>query len=633
MCGLAGFFGDFDKNLLPRMGSVIQHRGPDNTGIWCCENLKVGLVHTRLSILDLRTNANQPMSSDCGRAKIVFNGEIYNYRQLREDLVEKGVTFKTTGDTEVVLKLYIHYGIDFLSKLNGIFVISIFDLERRSLFLARDGQGVKPLYYSELSRGFLFASELKALVQEKSLVRSLNPEAIAAHLTFLYAPGKMTMLKNVYKLLPGHYLEVKEGKIIKISEFYDYPAQTYRPNKPKNYFVENTRKYLEQAVNKQLVSDVPVGAFLSGGLDSSAVVAIAKKMNPDLDLPCFTIDFEDNAFENEGMARDLPYAERVAKHLGIKLNKVTVGSEMLLDLEKMIYHLDEPQADPAPLNAMQICALAKAQGIKVLLSGTGGDDIFTGYRRHYAIGAERFWGWLPKKAREFLRYTSEIKISNRPALRRFRKAFQYADLEASERLVSYFFWLDPKIGKSLFSANFSSQFKDFYPQKPFMDTLGKLPDGLTSLQQMLYLEQKHFLTDHNLNYTDKVSMAHGVEVRVPLLDPDLISWASTIPDKYKQNGSVGKWVFKKSMENYLPKDVIYRPKTGFGAPLRHWMNNDLRPLFDDILSNSSIEKRGIFDYESVQRLRSLDLEKKGDYSYPLFAIVCLELWCRIFIDA
>ena len=197
-----------------------------------------------------------------------------------------------------------------------------------------------------------------------------------------------------------------------------------------------------------------------------------------------------------------------------------------------------------------------------------------------------------------------------PAFRRFGKAFQYADLEKSERLVSYFFWLDPNKGINLFSDSFKKQFKDFYPQKTFVDTLRDLPENSTGLQKMLYLEQKHFLVDHNLNYTDKVSMAHGVEVRVPLLDPDLINWASTIPDHYKQNGKVGKWIFKKSMEGYLPKEVIYRPKTGFGAPLRYWMNNELKPLFDDILSYTTIEKRGIFDYSSVRRLRDLDLEKR-----------------------
>ena len=376
MCGIAGFLGDFDPSLLQKMGEALRTRGPDNIGTWYQGFGSVGLVHTRLSIIDLSESSNQPMQSACGRLVIVFNGEIYNYRELKKTLFNSGYQFRTSGDTEVIINMYLEYGISCLKRLKGIFALAIYDSKLGQTFVARDGQGIKPLYYSSTPSGFIFASELKALLQEGSVSREINPDAVAEYLTFLWAPTPSTMLKNVKKLEQGSYLSISRDGVISQYEFYDYPDSTRSSNLSATEAIEETRRRLEKAVSAQLVSDVPVGAFLSGGLDSSAVVALAKQVEPDLDLPCFTIEFAGDNFRREGSTEDLPYAKQVASHLGLPLHQVKVDPAMILDLEKMIFHLDEPQADLAPLNAMYICELARSQGVKVLLSGAGGDDIF-----------------------------------------------------------------------------------------------------------------------------------------------------------------------------------------------------------------------------------------------------------------
>lgn len=632
MCGIAGFSGRFESSVLWDMVKSIRARGPDNLSVWSDDPNGVGLAHARLSIIDLSEAANQPMLSECGAVALVFNGEIYNYKSLRKRLESSGIRFRTNGDTEVLLNLYLRDGMSFLSSLNGIFAFAIFDSRTRSLFIARDGQGVKPLYYSELSKGVIFSSEIKALLQELSVSRELSAEAIASYLTYLWSPGSATMLKHVFKLDPGFCMEISQGRIIRKWMFYDLPYDQRIVEYSLDEAIATTTKLVKDAVETQLVSDVPLGAFLSGGLDSSAVVAMARQVAPGLDIPCFTIDFDDDRLRQEGMTEDLPYAEKVASHLGVKLHKVKVGSGMINDLEKMIFYLDEPQADPAPLNALYICQMARSQGIKVLLSGTGGDDIFTGYRRHYALGKERYWDWMPLSLRHGLKKSGSLLPKSNPLFRRISKALQYADIDHPERLASYFYWIDPVQSFGLFSRDFKEQLRGYSPAAPLLKTLARIPSDTHLLNKMLYLEGKHFLVDHNLNYTDKMSMASGVEVRVPLLDANLIAHAARLPVNLKQHGSVGKWIFKKAMEPYLPADVIYRPKTGFGAPLRYWMKNDLRPILDEVLSEKSIRNRGIFEPQAVNRMRKMDLLGKEDFSYPIFSLVCIELWCRLFID-
>ena len=631
MCGISGYFGEFDPELLDRMNLAMAHRGPDDAGTWFDVSRGVGLAHRRLSIIDLSPRGHQPMWDATRSVAIVYNGELYNFRELRSELKAQGYRFQSNADTEVLLNLYLRDGEKMLEKLNGIFAFALWDARSESLLLARDGAGVKPLYYSETPRGLIFASELKALLQESSVDRSLDGRSVRDHLLYLWCPSPRTMLKSVHKLEPGHALVVRDGRVAKDWRFYDLPYEQETVDWPPGDAIVQVRKYLTRAVERQLVSDVPVGAFLSGGLDSSGIVAIAQRRLVGERMQCFTIGFESKEAVIEGMAADLPYARRVAEHVGVDLHTIWVGPEMVDDLPRMIFHLDEPQADPAPINALYITRLAREHGIKVLLSGAGGDDIFTGYRRHYALQMEWMWSWLPDLARSRLRGLSEHIAPHSELRRRVAKALRYADLEGDARVQSYFHWIAPSLIEPLFGEAVR---KDLAAGgvHPVDAALAGLSDAVPRLNRMLYLEGKFFLTDHNLNYVDKVSMANGVEVRVPFLDPELMALAARLPLDYKQRGSLSKWVLRKAMERYLPNDVIYRSKTGFGAPLRHWLRNELRPLVEDVLSRDTIARRGLFDPDAVRRLVALNAERKVDAAYSIFSMICIELWCRMFVD-
>jgi asparagine synthase (glutamine-hydrolysing) len=418
MCGIAGFSGDFDAALLARMNHAIAHRGPDDTGIASFPEHHVGLAHRRLTIIDLSHRCHQPMIDVTGQVSIIYNGEIYNYRQLRRDLIADGYRFASDCDTEVLLNLYLRDGDKMMERLNGIFAFAIYDSRDGSMLIVRDGVGVKPVYYAETPKGVLFASELKALLQESSIDRSIDHDAVRSHLLYLWSPSPITMLRSVQKLEPGHALRVRRGQIERHWRFYDLPIGEEFIEWPTEDAIVQVRKYLTQAVERQLVSDVPVGAFLSGGVDSSAIVALAQRAMGNERLQCFTIGFNDPRAISEGMADDLPYARRVAKHLDVDLHVVTVGPEMVDELQNMVFHLDEPQADPAPINALFISRLARERGIKVLLSGAGGDDIFTGYRRHSALNLEPYWSWLPKPARRGMRLAASSTGSRRTSWKR-----------------------------------------------------------------------------------------------------------------------------------------------------------------------------------------------------------------------
>jgi asparagine synthase (glutamine-hydrolysing) len=629
MCGIVGVFGG-GLDTIEDANLAISHRGPDDYGIYTNNLLKVGLGHRRLSIIDTSSFGHQPMSSDDDKVVLVFNGEIYNYKELRSDLKRKGFVFQGKSDTEVLLNLYLSEGKEMLSKINGIFAFAIWDSDSKSLFVARDALGVKPLYYSIKNNMFAFASEIKALLKLTPNNKELDVESINRYLSFLWCPGDGTPLKSVQKLLPGEAIIVKNGSIINKWLWYKLPIfNKVKKGLNKEQAISGVTDHLRQAVHRQMVADVPLGAFLSGGLDSSAVVAFAKEVNPD--IRCFSI--ETKGKQDKGVIDDLPYAKRVAKHLNVSLEVVSIDSnKMAGDLESMVIQLDEPLADPAALNVLYISQLAREQGIKVLLSGAGGDDLFTGYRRHYAIQLERYWSWLPRSIRtELARTTKNLNVNN-SIQRRTTKFFNGAGLDSTDRLINYFRWSNDSVLQSLYSPDFRQQLMGNNSNQVMQDFLEPILTSSSSLDQMLALEQRFFLADHNLNYTDKMSMATGVEVRVPFLDLDLVDFAAHIPNKFKQKGGVGKWVLKKAMEPYLPKEVIYRPKTGFGAPLRTWMKCELRELLGDLLSIESLNKRGLFSAQAVQQLILDNDNDKIDASYTLLSLLCIEIWCRAYID-
>ena len=631
MCGIAGFSGRFDPPLLSRMNRLLAHRGPDDEGEWVDLAAGVGLANRRLSVIDLSPDGHQPMTNEDGTLQLVYNGEIYNYQELRKGLLAKGHRFRSQSDTEVLVHLYEDEGTDMLSRLNGIFAMALWDAKQQRLFLARDGVGVKPLYYAETKSGLLFASELKALLLCSEVSREIDPVAVHHYLAYLWAPAPRTMLKGVHKLPPGHAMLVQQGRVTREWAHYDLPYDGHRLPGDEKEIVAELEVQLEQVVRRQMVSDVPVGAMFSGGLDSSAVVAMMRRVRPDFRPRCYTIGFDDTV-DMEGSPQDLPYAQRMAQHLDVDLHPIVVTPDMIGHLERMLYHLDEPQADPAPINSLLISEQARRDGIKVLLSGTGGDDILSGYRRHWALKMERVWGWLPGVLRTGLAGWANNGSGDWVWHRRLRRALAYADLPPEDRMISYFYWTGEQVRRSLYSPDLSQALNGVDTAEPLRTTLQRIPQEGDRLNRMLYLEGKHFLPDHNLNYLDKTGMAAGVEIRVPFLDPELVNFAVHIPPALKRRGATGKYVLRKAMEPYLPHKLIHRPKTGFGAPLRRWLHHELREMVEDVLSERALERRGLFNPQAVHTLLGLDRQGKVDAAYTIFALLCIELWCRIFVD-
>lgn len=626
MCGIVGVFGNLDKKIVKRMVDSLSHRGPDNSAFESIGDVHLG--HTRLSIIDLSKASDQPLWDAKKNACIVFNGEIYNYKALRKKLCALGYEFTSQGDAEVLLNLYLHYGIACLEQLNGIFAFAIWDSRTQDMIVARDWFGVKPFYYTENSDGFYFASEMKSLLLVPSVAKDLNYDALLRSVVFLWSPGPDTILKNILKLEPGNYLVVKDRKIVKHEQYSTWPE--YKPEQMSmEQAIDKVQRALQSSVNDQLVSDVPVGAFLSGGLDSSLLVAMAKHAGA-VSVECFTIQSMEEGDYNDGFVDDLPYAKQVAAYLDVNLNVVEATADVMKLLPKMIYHLDEPQADPAPLNVLLICEQARKKGIKVLFSGAGGDDVFTGYRRHRAVGFEKYYSSFPLFVRTLFQTISRTLPKQQPHLRRIAKFLAYAGLTENEHLLSYFYWIDPQVVRGLFTDEVQNQLSD-NPMAALLADMSTRPEK-DKLEKMLYLERRYFLVDHNFNYTDKMSMAHGVEVRVPFLDKRVVDVAASLNVNMKQRGKEGKWILKKMAERYLPKSIIYRPKSGFGAPLRRWLKRDLKPLVDDMLSDVSLQRRGLFKPESVRKLIEQDRRGQEDYSYPIFSLLCIELWCRIFLD-
>lgn len=655
MCGITGFQGSFPRSLLSRMTDAVAHRGPDGEGGVYHEvpgTAPTALGHRRLAIIDLSASGNQPMTVDCDHSgrqdglTLVYNGEIYNYLELRAELVAEGHQFRTGTDSEVLLHLYERDGLSMLSRLNGIFAFAIHDarpsgrpegMAQGALFVARDQLGVKPFYYAQTDDGFLFGSELKSLLCHPGLSREIDPIALHQMLAYLWTPAPRTMLAAVRKLEPGSAMIVEDGRIRKRWAYYVMPYDGTRTSAPAAEVETELAARVETAVRRQLMADVPVGAFLSGGLDSSAIVAMMRRALPGQKIDCFSIGFAGDV-DSEGAPADLPYARKVAQHLDVDLHEIVMTPDAILRLPEMVALLDEPQADPAPINALIISEHARAMGIPVLLSGAGGDDLFTGYRRHWALQFESRWSWLPQMVRDGLqgaaRHLAEGagRGQGNASLRRATKMFAYAGEPADRRLASYFWWSTEGLRRGLYSKDFAAAVGDADVAEPLLASLRDIPQEHDRLQQMLYLEARHFLADHNLNYTDRAGMAVGVEIRVPLLDLDLVAFATRIPTAQKQRGRVGKAVFKRAMEPYLPHEVIYRPKSGFGAPLRRWLRHELAPMVEETLSPAAIARRGFFDPAAVRRLVDLDRSGAIDGSYTIFALICLELWCQRFLD-
>jgi asparagine synthase (glutamine-hydrolysing) len=629
MCGIIGGIGlkNWDET---KILNYISHRGPDSKGSY--KNDKIFLGHTRLSIQDLSKNGNQPMFSEDGRYVIIFNGEIYNHIEIREQFKNE-FNFKSTGDTETVLYAYIKYGPSFLKKINGIFAIAIYDIHKKELFIARDKFGVKPFYIYEDDNKFLFSSEIKTFLAF-DIDKSLDPRAFNNYLSFLWSPGEIVPLEKVRKLLPGNYIKLN------VSNFHNVaPIPYFNLDFNGKYSMLSEKELIDKleikivsAVKKQLLSDVPVGFFLSGGLDSSLIVAIAKKLFPESKFPCFTINVESEKEGNENFSNDLFYAKKVAELLDLELNIVEADIDIIQSFDKMIWHLDEPQADAAALNVLYIAQMARKKGIKVLLGGTGGDDIFSGYRRHQAIYLEKYFKYIPKLIRLILKKIVLIIPNINTFTRRLHKIVENLNQSTKERMVGYYNWLPNNTIHSLFSDKWQEKLKNYNPNSYLLNMINEIPKEKNLLNKMLFLELRTFLVDHNLNYTDKMAMAKGVEVRVPFLDAELVEFSLSIQPELKMKNRTTKYILKKVAERYLPDEIIYRSKTGFGAPIRKWVTFDMEEMIKERLSLENVQRKGIFNHKKIWDLIRDNKINRTDGAYSIWAILAIDSWMNQFLN-
>ena len=629
MCGIAGLTGRFSPGIAARMGLRIAARGPDSHDVFEDAESGIALAHRRLSIVDLSSAGHQPMTDASGRYVIAYNGEVYNYLALRDELTARGRTLRGHSDTEVILEHFAEHGPEILSRLNGIFALAIWDRQDRALWLARDGMGVKPLYVTRVAGGLAFASEMKALLEVPGLNREIDRVAVAAYLGYLYSPGERTMFEHVRKLEPGTWLRVDHVGAETTGRFHHLPD--YQPvAMSANDVAKGTRAALATAVERQMIADVEVGAFLSGGLDSSAIVALAREHSAGR-MQCFTIDYRSDGNDSDEMIADLPYARAAAQHLDVDLHEIAVDARIASEFESLVYTLDEPQADPAALNSLKIAALSRQHGIKVLLSGAGGDDVFTGYRRHQAAALDRYLDHIPGAARSAIAAIGARLPGNGNAPRRLRKLLAPMGKSADDRLMAHFEWQPIEAAAGLMATDRRDALAHA-ARAPMRDALQSCA-ATDPIERILRLDQRFFLTDHNLNYSDKTGMAMGVEIRVPFLDPDLMAFAASMPTEFKLRGRTTKWALREAMAADLPRDILYRPKTGFGVPLRAWMRRELQPMMNDVLSHKTISRRGLFDADAVEALRTATEGGTADGHYTLLGVMAIELWCRAFVDA
>lgn len=630
MCGIIGLLFKKSSHFIEHAIDIIKHRGPDDRGVFVNNNLALG--HQRLSILDLSTNGHQPMQSEDESLIIVFNGEIYNHLDIRSQLRHK-YNFKSNSDTETILYGYKEFGTNLFKMLNGIFSFILYDKRKEELIICRDHFGVKPLYYYHDENMFFCGSEIKSFLQIPNWDRSIDYSALVNYLHFLWSPSEQTPFKNIKKVLPGHYgiINLKSPNKFKLTQFYEIPFEGKYEHHSEKDWIELLDNALTKAVERQMLSDVPVGFFLSGGLDSSLIVAKAKQLTGQ-SLQCYTIDTDFGKNEQDGLVNDLPYAKKVAKHLGVKLEIVPAQIDIVNEFDKMIWHLDEPQADAAPLSVLNICRAARTNGNVVLLGGAGGDDLFSGYRRHQAINFEQIFNLIPPRIGKGLQQIMSNFPTKNAAIRRIKKITKDLDKPILNRLAGYYEWLPLATNKSLFNSKIAATFNGYNPADILTKSIKNIPNEKANLNHLLYWDMKYFLTDHNLNYTDKLSMAVGVEARVPFLDLDLVKLSTKIPVNYKLKGKETKYLLKKVAEKYLPKDIIYRSKTGFGSPVRKWITHNMDEMIHDYLSEKNVKERGIFEYKNVIKLIEDNKKGKIDASYSIWGLLAIESWMRQFVD-
>lgn len=625
MCGIHGIIhldgSSADSGLLPRMGHVTAHRGPDDEGMHTDGPCAIGM--RRLSVIDI-SGGHQPLSSHDGRAWLVCNGEIYNFRELRRDLEARGHVFKTRSDSEVVLYAYLEYGDSFVERLNGMFGFALWDGIRQRLLIGRDRLGIKPIYIANSGKRLAFASEAKALLELPGVDRDLDSASVASYLQLGYVPAPQSIFRGVRKLPPATLLVVEGGRVEQ-RRYWRVPSEV-DPSLSEDQWVDRVRSRMEQSVRMQMVSDVPLGAFLSGGVDSSGVVAYMARASKD-PIKTYAIGFgggRADEFYNE-----LPYARRVAKLFGTQHREIVVKPDVVGLLPRLLWHMDEPMADTAFITTYLVSEFAR-RDVTVILSGVGGDELFGGYRRylgnHYQAKFERLPRWLQSGARALGERLPSDRHSPLLNTLRLAKGFLAGTGQGIEaRYGSYVQVFSPSATRLLLRGRNEER----------IDALAAAFQMATSkdaLNRMMVVDAETQLPDDLLMLTDKMSMAVSLECRVPFLDHELVEVAARMPEQVKVRKGRLKHVMKRALADVLPPDILDRRKRGFGTPMGAWLKADLKPLLARMLDESTVVRRGLFDYAQVRSLMADHEASRIDGTDQLLSLMNLEIWSRIYLD-
>lgn len=625
MCGIYGYVssrGGIQPEILRRMGDTLRHRGPDDEGEWIrhSEELAVALGHKRLSIIDLTSAAKQPISDEDGKIWLTYNGEIYNFRELRSELAAKGHTFKSTSDGEIIVHLYEEMGAACLERLKGMFAFALWDETQQSLFLARDRIGKKPLHYAIYDGGIAFASEIKALLKHPQVVKEIDLSALNKYLTFEYVPAPATIFKSIKKLEPGHYLSYQNGKS-EIKKYWDIPLADYPIGfKTEDEYAEELRDILERAVRSRLVADVPVGVFLSGGIDSGVIAALAAKA--DRKIECFSIGFDEPSFDESS------HAKSIAKALGLNHRlKIFNTREMLDNLDELPNFLDEPLADASILPFYLLSKVA-SERLKVALSGDGGDELFAGYPTYQAHRIITYYDLLPETLKNSVKALAAwLPVSHGNISTDF-KIKQFLRGAGVSPEIRFFMWMGSfteSEKKGLLSSDVRAALAH---ENTYEDVFAYIREsGLNKdLERILYLSMKLYLQDDILVKVDRAAMANGLEVRCPLLDQELVEFACRLPMQYKLHGLKTKYLLKKAAAGILPDSIINRKKKGFGIPISKWLTGELKSYMLDYLGEERIKRQGYFNYPYIKGLIDDHLHKRKDHRKLLWTLLIFQIW-------
>lgn len=621
MCGICGIYNarseePASREVLERMTHLIAHRGPDDSDIYL--DGAVGLGSTRLSIIDLGSG-HQPMSNEAGDTWIVFNGEIWNYQTLRRRLVEKGHSFRTQSDTETIVHAYEEYGVDCVSHLHGMFAFAIWDTRRHRLFLARDRLGKKPLYYTQVAGDLIFGSEIKSLLCHPRVKPQVDLQAMTDFLSVRYVPGPATLFAGIYKVLPGHRLVV-EGERVRQECYWDFTFHTPEQRSVEEY-IQGIRHHIYRAVEERMVADVPVGALLSGGVDSSIIVGMMSQLTGER-VKTFSVGFDVPGYS------ELPYARLVADHFGTDHHELVIKSTDLADCWPLLtWHRDEPVSEPSDVGVYLVSRLAR-QHVKVVLTGEGGDELFAGYPKYVYDGLARYYHLLPAAVRNQVVTPLLDRLPH--GLRKLKFAARSLSQPAPQRWMQWFGVFNGELKEHLLSDTTKASV-DLDASRMFQWWLEQTPPR-DDLSAMLYLDTKIWLPDNLLMKADKMTMAASVEARVPFLDSYLVQYAADIPSNLKIKPFHAKYLLKRAFADFIPRPILSRKKMGFNVPIGAWFRTEQRNLVTQLLLSDRARDRGLLAHEFIERLVTDELEGRAKTKNQLFILASLELWFRVFID-